>query len=112
MSVPAFVRQNLAWAARPPGPASFWYAVGSAIRQVGRSMDAAGAPARSAWRAAAAAVRHSTRSMRRRVHADGFICFLKVFSACPCPAGAWTHPHTLGIPPVRRRDSARRLCVP
>lgn len=42
MSIPAYARQNLAWAARPPGPQSFWHAVGTAVRGIGRQIDAVG----------------------------------------------------------------------
>jgi len=42
MSLAPYIRKNLTWAARPPGPASFWYAVGTVVRRAGRLMDAAG----------------------------------------------------------------------
>ena len=42
MSLSPLQRQALAWAARPPGPPAFWYAVGSAMRQLGAAIDAAG----------------------------------------------------------------------
>jgi len=42
MSVTPLQRQALAWAARPPGPPAFWYAVGSTLRTFGASLDAMG----------------------------------------------------------------------
>ena len=42
MSISPLQRQALAWAARPPGPPAFWYAVGSALRSIGASIDAVG----------------------------------------------------------------------
>ena len=35
-------RVALTYASRPPGPTSFWYAVGSAVRQVGGMLDKLG----------------------------------------------------------------------
>lgn len=42
MSVTPLQRASLAWAARPPGPPAFWYAIGSTLRQLGGSLDAMG----------------------------------------------------------------------
>ena len=42
MSVTPLQRAALAWAARPPGPPAFWYAVGSAMRGIGATLDSIG----------------------------------------------------------------------
>ena len=45
MSLTPVQRAYLAWSSRPPGPASFWYAVGTAVRSVGRMVDQLGVSA-------------------------------------------------------------------
>lgn len=42
MSITPVQRAYQAWASRPPGPASFWYAFGTAVRSVGRMVDELG----------------------------------------------------------------------
>lgn len=42
MSLTPLQRATLAWSSRPPGPASLWYAVGTAVRQIGAQIDAFG----------------------------------------------------------------------
>ena len=39
MSMTAVQRTALHWASRPPGPPSFWYAFGTAVRQLGATID-------------------------------------------------------------------------
>jgi len=43
MAFTAAQRASLTWAQRPPGPASLWYAVGTAVRSLGNAMDGLGA---------------------------------------------------------------------
>ena len=43
MSLTAAERAVMTWNSRPPGPPTFWYAVGTAVRKVGRAIDTLGA---------------------------------------------------------------------
>lgn len=43
MSLSAVERAALTAASKPPGPATFWYALGTAVRTLGKSLDAFGA---------------------------------------------------------------------
>jgi len=42
MSLTAAQRANLIWSSRPPGPASFYYALGAAVKQLGAVFDSVG----------------------------------------------------------------------